>query len=148
MLVLNLNLLRKLQREKFGNQQARCSQKIRYTWRPTGRTFTIVGNACPLTRITTTAEVLPRKPTALETNTSKHVVTLVYSQKSRKSTMKRDLEEKQDLEEIEMINIELDHRVSKLIAENEHLKQTYKQFYDSIKPTRIRSKEQCDALIT
>ncbi|GJU01029.1 retrovirus-related pol polyprotein from transposon TNT 1-94 [Tanacetum coccineum] len=37
--------------------------------------------------------------------------------------------------------------VSKLSAENKHLKQTYKQFYDSIKPTRIRSKEQCDALI-
>ncbi|GKA76799.1 integrase, catalytic region, zinc finger, CCHC-type containing protein, partial [Tanacetum coccineum] len=54
---------------------------------------------------------------------------------------------KKDIEEIEMINIELDHRVSKLIAENEHLKQTYKQLYDSIKPTRIRSKEQCDALI-
>ncbi|GJR76732.1 hypothetical protein Tco_0089097 [Tanacetum coccineum] len=29
---------------------------------------------------------------------------------------------KQDLEEIEIINIELDHRVTKLIAENEHLK--------------------------
>ncbi|GKE39745.1 hypothetical protein Tco_1463150, partial [Tanacetum coccineum] len=34
---------------------------------------------------------------------------------------------KKDIEEIEMINIKLDHRVSKLIAENEHLKQTYKQ---------------------
>ncbi|GJW27996.1 hypothetical protein Tco_0044871 [Tanacetum coccineum] len=54
---------------------------------------------------------------------------------------------KKDIEEIEPINIELDHRVSKLIAENEHLKQTYKQLYDSIKPTRIRSKEQCDALV-
>ncbi|GJU52552.1 hypothetical protein Tco_1226266 [Tanacetum coccineum] len=54
---------------------------------------------------------------------------------------------KKDLEEIETINIELDHRVLKLIAENEHLKQTYKQLYDSIKPTRIRSKEQCDDLI-
>ncbi|GJZ97575.1 hypothetical protein Tco_0670028 [Tanacetum coccineum] len=54
---------------------------------------------------------------------------------------------KKDIEEIETINIELDHRVSKLIAENKHLKQTYKQLYDSIKPTRIRSKEQCDALI-
>ncbi|GJR74899.1 retrovirus-related pol polyprotein from transposon TNT 1-94 [Tanacetum coccineum] len=54
---------------------------------------------------------------------------------------------KKDLEEIETINIELDHRVSKLIAENEHLKQTYKQLYDSIKPTRIRSKKQCDDLI-
>ncbi|GJV07391.1 retrovirus-related pol polyprotein from transposon TNT 1-94 [Tanacetum coccineum] len=37
--------------------------------------------------------------------------------------------------------------VSKLIAENEHLKQTYKKLYDSIKPARIRSKEQCDNLI-
>ncbi|GKD41429.1 hypothetical protein Tco_1261636, partial [Tanacetum coccineum] len=33
------------------------------------------------------------------------------------------------------------------IDENEHLKQTYKQLYDSIKPARIRSKEQCDDLI-
>ncbi|GJX14186.1 hypothetical protein Tco_0205944 [Tanacetum coccineum] len=39
------------------------------------------------------------------------------------------------------------HWVTKLIAENEHLKQTYKQLYDSIKPARIRSKEQCDDLI-
>ncbi|GKB27703.1 retrovirus-related pol polyprotein from transposon TNT 1-94 [Tanacetum coccineum] len=45
-----------------------------YTWRPTGRTFTIVGNACPLTRITTTAEVPLRKPTALESDTPKPVV--------------------------------------------------------------------------
>ncbi|GJR65540.1 retrovirus-related pol polyprotein from transposon TNT 1-94, partial [Tanacetum coccineum] len=54
---------------------------------------------------------------------------------------------KKDLEEIETINIELNHRMSKLIAENEHLKQTYKQLYDSIKPARIRSKEQCGYLI-
>nr|GEW75509.1 retrovirus-related Pol polyprotein from transposon TNT 1-94 [Tanacetum cinerariifolium] len=53
---------------------------------------------------------------------------------------------KKDIEEIETINIELDHRVSKLIAENKHLKQTSKQLYDLIKPTRVRSKEQCDAL--
>ncbi|GJZ60572.1 hypothetical protein Tco_0616388, partial [Tanacetum coccineum] len=51
---------------------------------------------------------------------------------------------KKDIEEIETINIELDHKVSNLIAENEHLKQTYKQLYDSIKPARIRSKEQYD----
>ncbi|GKC75978.1 retrovirus-related pol polyprotein from transposon TNT 1-94, partial [Tanacetum coccineum] len=46
------------------------------------------------------------------------------------------------------INIELEHRVSKLITENEHLKQTYKQLYDLIKPTRTQSKEQCDALVS
>ncbi|GJY07350.1 hypothetical protein Tco_0374404 [Tanacetum coccineum] len=55
---------------------------------------------------------------------------------------------KKDIVEIETINIELDHRVSKIIAENDHLKQTYKQLYDSIKPTQIRSKEQCDALVS
>nr|GFA34699.1 hypothetical protein [Tanacetum cinerariifolium] len=49
--------------------------------------------------------------------------------------------------EIETINIKLDHRVTKLIAENEHLKQSYKQLYDSIKSLRIRSKEQCDDLV-
>ncbi|GJV38870.1 hypothetical protein Tco_1417310 [Tanacetum coccineum] len=54
---------------------------------------------------------------------------------------------KQDFKEIETINIELDHSVTKLIAENEHLKQTYKQLYDSSNPTRILSKEQCDDLI-
>nr|GEW99989.1 retrotransposon protein, putative, unclassified [Tanacetum cinerariifolium] len=54
---------------------------------------------------------------------------------------------KRELEEIETINIELDHRVKKLVAENEHLKQTYKQLYDSIKSSCVRSKEQCDDLI-
>ncbi|GJU44875.1 hypothetical protein Tco_1202141 [Tanacetum coccineum] len=54
---------------------------------------------------------------------------------------------KKDLEEIETINIEFDHRVTKLIAKNKHLKQTYKQLYDLIKPARIRSKELCDDLI-
>nr|GEY87440.1 retrovirus-related Pol polyprotein from transposon TNT 1-94 [Tanacetum cinerariifolium] len=49
---------------------------------------------------------------------------------------------KRELEEIETINIELDHKVIKLVAENEHLKRTYKQLYDSIKSSRVRSKEQ------
>nr|GEV44818.1 copia protein [Tanacetum cinerariifolium] len=49
---------------------------------------------------------------------------------------------KRELKEIETINIELDHRVTKLVAENDHLKQTYKQLYDSIKSSRVRSKEQ------
>ncbi|GKE27358.1 retrovirus-related pol polyprotein from transposon TNT 1-94, partial [Tanacetum coccineum] len=52
---------------------------------PTSRTFTIVGNACPLTRITTSTEVPLRKPTALDNETSKPAVTLVYLRKPRKS---------------------------------------------------------------
>nr|GEU31361.1 hypothetical protein [Tanacetum cinerariifolium] len=54
---------------------------------------------------------------------------------------------KQELEEIETINIELDHRVTNLVTENKKLKQTYKQLHDSIKSSRIRSKKQCDDLI-
>ncbi|GJX79781.1 retrovirus-related pol polyprotein from transposon TNT 1-94 [Tanacetum coccineum] len=65
----------------INNVNARTKSKSR----PTGRTFTIVGNACPLTRITTTTEVPLRKPTALDNETSKPVVTLVYSRKPRKS---------------------------------------------------------------
>nr|GFC23556.1 hypothetical protein [Tanacetum cinerariifolium] len=54
---------------------------------------------------------------------------------------------KRDVEEIENLNIELDHKVTKLATENEHLKQTYKQLYESVKSSRVRSKEQCDDLI-
>nr|GFB57840.1 reverse transcriptase zinc-binding domain-containing protein [Tanacetum cinerariifolium] len=54
---------------------------------------------------------------------------------------------KREVEEIETQNSELDHKVTKLAAENEHLKQTYKQLYDSIKSSRVQSKEQCDDLI-
>ncbi|GJV97595.1 hypothetical protein Tco_1549172, partial [Tanacetum coccineum] len=53
--------------------------------RPTGQTFSIVGNACPLTRIITISEVPFRKLTALESDIPKHVVALVYSRKPRKS---------------------------------------------------------------
>ncbi|GKB39316.1 hypothetical protein Tco_0884258 [Tanacetum coccineum] len=53
--------------------------------RPTGRTFTIVGNVCPLTRITTTTEAPLRKPVVLDNETSKPAVTLVYSRKPRNS---------------------------------------------------------------
>ncbi|GJR77709.1 retrovirus-related pol polyprotein from transposon TNT 1-94 [Tanacetum coccineum] len=76
--------------------------------------------------------------------------TIIKKLKERIKSLSGNVNEdkvKKDIEEIETINIELDHRVSKLIAENEHLKQTYKQLYESIKPTRIRSKEQCDALV-
>ncbi|GKE59178.1 hypothetical protein Tco_1498363 [Tanacetum coccineum] len=54
---------------------------------------------------------------------------------------------KNNTDEIETINIELEHRVTKLIAENEHLKQTYKQLYDSIKPSRVQAKEHFESLV-
>ncbi|GKF40647.1 hypothetical protein Tco_0123989, partial [Tanacetum coccineum] len=76
--------------------------------------------------------------------------TVIMKLKERIKSLSRNMDKvkmKQDLEEIETLIIELDHRVTKLIAKNKHLKQTYKQLYDSIKPVRIRLKEQCDDLI-
>ncbi|GJV47079.1 retrovirus-related pol polyprotein from transposon TNT 1-94 [Tanacetum coccineum] len=76
--------------------------------------------------------------------------TIIKKLKERIKSLSENMNEdkiKKDIEEIEMIIIELDHRVSNLIAENKHLKQTYKKLYDSIKPACIRSKEQCDVLI-
>ncbi|GJR77691.1 retrovirus-related pol polyprotein from transposon TNT 1-94 [Tanacetum coccineum] len=75
----------KSSKRKVWKPTGKVFSNIGYIWRPTGRTFTIVGNACPLTRITTTTEVPLRKPTALENETPKPVVTLVYPRKPRKS---------------------------------------------------------------
>ncbi|GJY53934.1 hypothetical protein Tco_0445598 [Tanacetum coccineum] len=61
---------------------------------------------------------------------------------------------KNDIDVIETINIELEHSVAKLLAENEqlhkekeHLKQTYKDLFDSIKRTRVQTKDQNDSLM-
>nr|GEW06242.1 hypothetical protein [Tanacetum cinerariifolium] len=58
-----------------------------------------------------------------------------------------DREVKREYEEIETLNFELDHKVTKLVSKNKHLKQTYKQLYDLIKSSRVQSQERCDDLI-
>nr|GFB77017.1 pyruvate, phosphate dikinase regulatory protein, chloroplastic [Tanacetum cinerariifolium] len=76
--------------------------------------------------------------------------TVILKLKEKLRSLNGDVNEtnvKREFEETETLNIELDHKVTKLVAENEHLKQTYKQLYDSIKSSRVRSKEQCDDLI-
>ncbi|GKE94164.1 hypothetical protein Tco_1579019 [Tanacetum coccineum] len=62
----------------------------------------------------------------------------ILNETSNKSKIKKEIEV------LEIINIELEHSVAKLVAkneklhkENEHLKQTYKDLYDSIKKTRV-----------
>nr|GEW30329.1 hypothetical protein [Tanacetum cinerariifolium] len=70
--------------------------------------------------------------------------------KERIKSLSRNMKEekiKQELKEIETIIIELDHRVTKLIVENEHLKQTYKKLYDSIKSSRIHQKNNEKVLV-
>nr|GEU53603.1 hypothetical protein [Tanacetum cinerariifolium] len=74
----------------------------------------------------------------------------LFSPEKKLHSLSTDVNErnvKREVDELETLNIELDHKVTKLVAENEHLKQTYKQLYDSIKSSRVRSKEQCDDLI-
>ncbi|GKF58640.1 hypothetical protein Tco_0172177, partial [Tanacetum coccineum] len=54
---------------------------------------------------------------------------------------------KKEINVLETINIELESSVAKLLAENKHLKKTYKELYDSIKKTRIQTKDHNDSLI-
>ncbi|GJR17366.1 hypothetical protein Tco_0965893 [Tanacetum coccineum] len=61
---------------------------------------------------------------------------------------------KKNINEIESINIELEHNVAKLISvnenlrnEREHLKSIFKDQFDSIKQTCVQSKEHSDSLI-
>ncbi|GKB82330.1 retrovirus-related pol polyprotein from transposon TNT 1-94, partial [Tanacetum coccineum] len=56
--------------------------------------------------------------------------------------------------DLEPINEELENSVAKLLLENEqlwneinHVKQVFKDQFDSIKQTRVRHKDQCDSLI-
>ncbi|GJX12194.1 hypothetical protein Tco_0202053 [Tanacetum coccineum] len=72
----------------------------------------------------------------------------IFNETSNKAKIKKEFEV------LETINIELEHSVAKLLAkneklhmENEHLKQTYKDLYDSIKKTRAQTKDHNDSLI-
>ncbi|GKB95928.1 retrovirus-related pol polyprotein from transposon TNT 1-94 [Tanacetum coccineum] len=77
--------VKKSSKRKVWKPTGKVFTNIRYIWRPTGQTITIIGNVCPLTRITTTTEVPFRIPTALDNETSKPVVRLVHSRKPMKS---------------------------------------------------------------
>ncbi|GKB67509.1 hypothetical protein Tco_0928921, partial [Tanacetum coccineum] len=54
---------------------------------------------------------------------------------------------KHDIDVIETINIELEHKVAKLLKENETLKKHYKEMFDSIKTTRAKNIEHTTSLI-
>ncbi|GJR49920.1 hypothetical protein Tco_1400441 [Tanacetum coccineum] len=73
-----------------------------------------------------------------------------------KSMREKSKEEnaKYDYGEIETKNVELENSMAKLILKNKrlcneinHVKQVFKEQYDSIKKTRVRTKEQRDSLI-
>ncbi|GJT69856.1 hypothetical protein Tco_1029142 [Tanacetum coccineum] len=72
----------------------------------------------------------------------------ILNETSNKAKIKRDIDE------IETINIELEHSVAKLLTQNEHLnkenetlKKHYKDLYDSIKITRSKTIDQSTSLL-
>ncbi|GJU95422.1 hypothetical protein Tco_1320178 [Tanacetum coccineum] len=84
--------------------------------------------------------------------------TLIYNLKNQIKSVKEASNVpmvKHDIDVLKTINIELESSVAKLLAENEninkeneHLTQTYKDLYDSIKKIRIEMKDHNDSLIS
>ncbi|GJR51205.1 retrovirus-related pol polyprotein from transposon TNT 1-94 [Tanacetum coccineum] len=83
--------------------------------------------------------------------------TTIYKLKDTIKSLRENTKEENvnhDKWEIEPINKELENSVAKLLSENErlcneinHVKQVFKDQFDSIKQTRVRHKEQSDSLI-
>ncbi|GKC15879.1 hypothetical protein Tco_1012661, partial [Tanacetum coccineum] len=75
------------------------------------------------------------------------------SLESKNILKSKEVKVKHDIDVTETINIKLEHNVAKLLTENEHLnmekehsKKTYKDLYDSIKKTRVQTKDHNDSL--
>ncbi|GJZ55235.1 retrovirus-related pol polyprotein from transposon TNT 1-94 [Tanacetum coccineum] len=102
-------------------------------------------------------QIMSRDIVHIAVNYSQEKDTIIIKLKDRiKSLIGKDSLEnvKKDIDEIETINIDLEHSVAKLLSENEnlrkereHLKSIYKDQFDSIRKTRVQSKEHCDSLI-
>nr|GEV59832.1 hypothetical protein [Tanacetum cinerariifolium] len=78
----NANSVKKAKKEEW-KPTRKVFTKIGYNWRPTGRSFTLVRNVRPLTRITSTNEVPFREPIPLEVVAQEHVVTKVYTKRPK-----------------------------------------------------------------
>nr|GEY83170.1 hypothetical protein [Tanacetum cinerariifolium] len=100
-------------------------KSVSHIWKPTGWIFALVGNACPLTRIATPTIVPPREPIPIVNSTDKPVVTLAQAKdtvilklKEKLNSLNGDVKDrhvKRDVEEIETLNIKLDHKEKVLV---------------------------------
>nr|GEX82422.1 integrase, catalytic region, zinc finger, CCHC-type, peptidase aspartic, catalytic [Tanacetum cinerariifolium] len=75
------------------NSDLKCAscnvfKTVGHIWKPTGRTFKLVGNVCPLTRIATPTIVPPREPIPIVDSMDRPVVTLVYTRKPKAANKK------------------------------------------------------------
>nr|GEV98637.1 hypothetical protein [Tanacetum cinerariifolium] len=75
-------------KRKIWQPTGKLFKTVGHKWKSTGRTFTLVGNVCPLTRIATTTILPPREPILIVNITYKPVVTLVYSKKTNAANKK------------------------------------------------------------
>ncbi|GKD16810.1 hypothetical protein Tco_1205968, partial [Tanacetum coccineum] len=75
--------VKKAKKKEESKPTGKVFTKIGYNWRPTRRTFTLVENACPLTRITATNKVPLREPIPLEVIAQESVVTKVYTRRPK-----------------------------------------------------------------
>ncbi|GJV76321.1 hypothetical protein Tco_1507905 [Tanacetum coccineum] len=87
------------------------------------------------------------KDQLLEASLAEDIKNLTYKnlfesvQRSKVETNQFDkVKVKDNFDEIETKNIELEYQVASLIKENEHLKLTYKNLFDSIKKSRVQTK--------
>ncbi|GJS69092.1 hypothetical protein Tco_0701933 [Tanacetum coccineum] len=73
--------VKKFKKKEEWKPTGKVFTKIGYQWRPTGRTFNLVGNVCPLTRITATNKVPLRKPTPPQVVALEPVLTKIYTRR-------------------------------------------------------------------
>nr|GFB39133.1 hypothetical protein [Tanacetum cinerariifolium] len=84
--------VKKLVKRQVWKTTGKVFKTVRYIWQPTGRTLTLVGNVCPLTRITTATIVPLREPIPIVKSTDKPVVTLVYTRKPKAKNVPNKME--------------------------------------------------------
>nr|GEW00967.1 retrovirus-related Pol polyprotein from transposon TNT 1-94 [Tanacetum cinerariifolium] len=73
---------KKHKKQKLCKPTGHVFTEVRLKWKPTGRTFTIVCNSCPLTRITS-ANVVPPKKTTFHLVKTKKPKLKIYNRKSK-----------------------------------------------------------------
>ncbi|GKB98263.1 retrovirus-related pol polyprotein from transposon TNT 1-94, partial [Tanacetum coccineum] len=101
------------------------------------RTFTLVRNVCPLTRITATNKVPLREPIPLEVIAQESVVTKVYTRRPKvKFLASKDEAPDFIIKFLKMIQVRLNTPVRNIRIDNgtEFVNQTMRSYYESVGP--------------
>nr|GEY55681.1 hypothetical protein [Tanacetum cinerariifolium] len=85
--------------------------------------------------------IYDEEPMAEVQTTAEIDVVAIGQQHTEQPDFNNEGKREQDIDAIETLNIELEHKVAKLLKENETLKKNYKELFDSIKITRAKTIE-------